>query len=255
MRRQKTIICLALISAAVVTLSGAYWQWRSLPLTRVRVRATNVPTIFVAGDYAKAFSTNGFVHRLSAHQLMTRAMLVKVAKNGTVTFKRYAPLRHNPTIQVVFADNHHPKRQAHQLTTVMHLLKQRYHVQRFNAVGHSSGGNIIFDYLTTSHAQAQPRINRFVSIGTNYPELPAKLHRFPRQTAVLNVAGQIWRTSGDGEVSLNSVMAFSRQLQRHHFSVQTVVIHGGPIRAEHSMLHINPSVDAQLVQFLYGISD
>ncbi|CAJ1229123.1 hypothetical protein LXEBMM8_EKPBGFGD_02159 [Lactiplantibacillus xiangfangensis] len=255
MRRSKIITCMAIVSAAVVTLSGAYWQWRLTPLKHVQVQSTNIPTVFVAGDYAKAFSTNGFVHRLSATHLMTRALMVHVAKNGHVVVKQFAPLRHNPTIQVVFADNHHSKRQARQLATVMHLLNQRYHVQQFNAVGHSSGGNIIFDYLTANHQEAQPHIQRFVSIGTNYPNAALQLKHLPQQTKILNIAGQIWRTSGDGEVQLNGILAFSKLLTAHHFEIQTKIIHGNPLRTEHSMLHINPTVDAQLATFLYGTSN
>lgn len=243
---------MAVLSTLIVLGCGGYWQARLAPLKRLRVADTNIPTVFVAGDYARAFSTNGFVHRLSANHLMTRALIVNVDHHGKVAFKQFAPLRHNPTIQVVFADNHHPRRQARQLATVMHLLKTRYHVTRFNAVGHSSGGNIIFDYLTTRPTKSQPRINRFVSIGTNYPACGPRLARLPQATPILNVAGQIWHTASDGEVPLAGVLAFSHQLKRHHFSVKTVIIHGNPLRAEHSMLHINPSVDAELARFLYG---
>lgn len=251
MRLWYRITIMATLSAGLVVGLGATWQRRLTPLTTLSVQSTNRPTIFVAGDYARAFSTDGFVHRLSAAKLMTKAMVIHVAVHGQLTVQQHAPLRHNPTIQVVFADNHHSQRQAHQLVKVMQLLKRRYHVTTYNAVGHSSGGNIIFDYLT-AHPQQVPKIHKFVTIASTYPHANQQLDQLPHPFPVLNIAGQIWHTTGDGEVNLQAVQAFSTTLQQRGWHPLTKVVHGSPLTAEHSMLHINPQVDAWLVQFLYG---
>ena len=252
MQPRNIIRLMAAISTNVVVGSGAYWQYRLQPLTTVKVNETTIPTIFIGGDYAKAFSTNGFVHRLSETNLMTRALIVHVGKQGQVNVQQVAPLRHNPTIQVIYADNHHASLQARQLVKVMTVLKKRYHVTRYDAVGHSSGGNIIFDYLTQTSQTHQPKIHKFVTLGSNYPDATAAIKKLPPKLPVLNIAGHLWQTNGDGTVTLKSVLAFSQQLHRDNFQPQTRIIHGGLFTATHSMLHINPLVDREIVSFLYG---
>ncbi|MFC6182225.1 alpha/beta hydrolase [Lactiplantibacillus daowaiensis] len=252
MQHNRIIQLLATVSVVTVVGAGMYWQHRLTPLTKTKVKATTIPTVFVAGDYARAFSTDGFVHRLSGAKLMTKALVVHVTYHGHLNIQQYAPLRHNPTIQVVFADNHHPARQARQLAVVMQHLKQHYHVNTFNAVGHSSGGNIIFDYLAnTAHQTVQPRIHKFVTIASTYPHPEVALSKLPSNLPILNIAGQIWQTAGDGEVRLKGVLAFSTALKQHGFKPKTTIMHGGPLTVEHSMLHINPAVDREIVTFLY----
>lgn len=252
MRRLKLIQLMGTISVLLVVSLGVTWQFRLRPLRQLTVQQTSVPTIFVAGDYARAFSTNGFVHRLNANHLMTRAMIVNVDTDGQLRIQKIAPLKNNPTIQVVFQDNHHPQKQARQLRHVLSVLNTRYHVTRFNAVGHSSGGNIIFDALTTPTSLSLPRINKFVTIGSTYPGVTTAIDRLPKKLPILNVAGQIWAFNGDGEVNLKQVLAFSTLLRQHGWQPQTSVIHGSPLTAQHSMLHINPTVDVLIAQFLYG---
>ncbi|WP_137626125.1 alpha/beta hydrolase [Lactiplantibacillus pingfangensis] len=252
MQHQKLLISLATLSAAIVVGSGAYWQYRLQPLKTVQVTETTIPTIFIGGDYAKAFSTDGFVHRLSAAKLMTKALVVHVGRQGQVHVQQFGPLRDNPTIQVIYADNHHASQQAQQLVPVMQVLKRRYHVTRYNAVGHSSGGNIIFDYLTQTPQTNQPKIHKFVTLGSNYPGANQVIKKLPAKLPILNVAGQLWQTSGDGTVSLKSVRHFSTMLRQQAFHPETKVIHGGLLSATHSMLHINPQVDRDIVTFLYG---
>ncbi|KYK51445.1 hydrolase [Lactiplantibacillus plantarum] len=252
MRRIKIIKIMAIISATLVVGIGSYWQHRLTPLRKTRVAQTSIPTIFVGGDYARAFSTDGFVHRLTAAHLMTKGLVVHVSHAGHVTVQQFGPLKNNPTIQVIFADNHHAKRQARQFATVMQGLAKRYHVTRYNAVGHSSGGNIIFDYLTAQVPQ-RAQINKFVTIGSTYPGLTTQqLNRLPRSLPILNIAGHVWHTSGDGGVNLQAVLKFSHQLLAAGWSPKTKIIHGSPLTASHSMLHINPQVDLLIIQFLYG---
>ncbi|AVK63492.1 hydrolase [Lactobacillus sp. CBA3606] len=250
MTRKKIIWLMAIMSSLVVTGSGAYWHHRLAPLRSVKVQTTNIPTVFIAGDYARAFSTNGFVHRLSAAHLATKALVVNVGRHGQVHVHQFAPLRHNPTIQVVFADNHQPKRQARQLVSVMRLLKQRYHVYTYNAVGHSSGGNIIFDYLTHPSKQ-QPKINKFVTIASTYPQATTAIKRLPAKLPILTIAGHVWQSNGDGTVKLKAVLAFNTALRHQGRHPQTKLIQGSPLTAAHSMLHINPTVDRAVITFLY----
>lgn len=253
MRHNKIIKIMAVISATLIVCLGTYWQHRLMPLKKVQVNQTSIPTIFVGGDYARAFSTAGFVHRLTAAHLMTKGLIVHVSQSGHVSVQQFAPLKANPTIQVIFADNHHAKRQARQFATVIAILAKRYHVTRYNAVGHSSGGNIIFDYLT-ANIDHPAKINKFVTIGSTYPGVTRKtLQQLPTRFPVLNIGGQIWRTDGDGGVKLDDVLKFSQQLRAAGWHPQTTIIHGSPLTAEHSMLHINPQVDSRLIQFLYGV--
>ncbi|MDV0431475.1 alpha/beta hydrolase [Lactiplantibacillus sp. DA1] len=243
---------MAIISATLIISLGTYWQRRLTPLKKMRVNQTTVPTIFVGGDYARAFSTNGFVHRLTTAHLMKKGLVVHVSQTGHVSVKQFAPFTTNPTIQVIFADNHHAKRQARQFATVITVLADRYHVKRYNAVGHSSGGNIIFDYLTAD-IKHPAKINKFVTIGSTYPGLTQQvLKQLPTQISILNIGGKIWHTTGDGGVNLKDVLKFSRQLQIAGWQPQTRVIQGSPLTAAHSMLHINPQVDLLIMQFLYG---
>ena len=251
MRRNKLIKIMAIISTTLVVCLGTYWQHRLAPLRKMQVNQTTIPTIFVGGDYARAFSTNGFVHRLTAAHLMSRGLVVHVSQAGHVTVQQFGALKDNPTIQVIFADNHHAKRQARQFAGVMHVLATRYHVTRYNAVGHSSGGNIIFDYLT-AQVTHPAQIHKFVTIGSTYPGLTtAVLSRLPRQLPILNICGQIWQTKGDGGGNLQAVLRFSHQLQHAGWQPHTKISHGGPLTASHSMLHINPQVDLLLIKFLY----
>ncbi|WP_434432221.1 alpha/beta hydrolase [Lactiplantibacillus paraplantarum] len=251
MRRLKIIKIMAVLSTTLIVSLGTYWQYRLSPLRKAQVNQTTIPTIFVGGDYARAFSTNGFVHRLTTARLMTKGLVVHVSQSGHVTVQQFGTLKDNPTIQVIFADNHHAKRQARQFASVMHILATRYHVTHYNAVGHSSGGNIIFDYLTAD--QSHPaQIDKLVTIGSTYPGLTAQvLKHLPRKLPILNIGGQIWQTSGDGGVNLQAVLTFSRQLQTAGWQPQTAIIHGSPLTASHSMLHINPQVDLLIIHFLY----
>ncbi|KZU59266.1 hypothetical protein [Lactiplantibacillus plantarum] len=96
MRRIKIIKIMAIISAALVVGIGSYWQHRLTPLRKTRVAQTSIPTIFVGGDYARAFSTDGFVHRLTAAHLMTKGLVVHVSHAGHVTVQQFGPLKKQP---------------------------------------------------------------------------------------------------------------------------------------------------------------
>lgn len=184
MHRNRIIVTMATVSVALVVGLGLSWQSRLAPLKRLTVKHTATPTVFVAGDYAKAFSTNGFVNRFSQTGVMTRAMIINVANDG------------------------------------------RLHVQ--------------------------PTIRKFVTLGSTYPEVTDQLAQLPAHLPILNVAGQIWHTKGDGEVPLAGVLAFSQRLKQAGFTPVTHIITGSPLTAEHSMLHINPRVDFLIAKFLFA---
>ncbi|WP_318765657.1 alpha/beta hydrolase [Lactiplantibacillus carotarum] len=91
MHRNRIIVTMATVSVALVVGLGLSWQSRLAPLKRLTVKHTATPTVFVAGDYAKAFSTNGFVNRFSQTGVMTRAMIINVANDGRLHVQQVAP--------------------------------------------------------------------------------------------------------------------------------------------------------------------
>lgn len=251
------IICLC----AILILAGVVVGWEASEqkeLEHVQVNYSDRPTVFVSGDYSNWLTFGPMNQRLQRYGLAQAVWTVHVAKNGHATIDKHRPLGHrNPLILVLFADNHNAKREAHQLTGVMYLLRQQEHIDSVNFVGHSSGCNIIYQYLTgpaAIHRQQYPQTNKFINIATTFSKREQEAaNRFPKATRVLNIAGNFANTGGDLGVSVHGDQQLGRLLQDRVKTYRSVTLNGG-VSVIHYLLHQNPRVDRLIVEFLWGES-
>ena len=134
----------------------------------------------------------------------------------------------NPLIQILYDWNYNVsfKPQMHQLTQVLIVLHQRYHVKRLNIVAHSYGGTeFLHAYLSNQRLQKEIAFQKIVllgvpveeSFGTNtkytawlfkksrdaeFKQLlrQVKKARFAKNEAIYNIMGKEADQKTDGEV-------------------------------------------------------
>lgn len=245
-------LCLLLIMAGVVLGWEASEQKE---LGHVEVTYSKTSTVFVSGDYSNWLTFGPMTKRLQRYNIGQAVWTVHIAKNGHARIEKRGPLGDkNPLILVLFSDNHHAKRQSKQLTTAMRMLKQREHITTVNFVGHSSGCNIIYQYLTGKAADQRadyPITDKYVNIATNFSK-QEKLaaERFPRETKVFNIAGDVFGTGGDFGVAVKDDHQLGEMLAGRvdHYQSETIV---GGILEIHYLLHQNPRVDRNVANFLW----
>ncbi|PIO82217.1 hypothetical protein BSQ39_00900 [Loigolactobacillus backii] len=246
----------AIVSVLAVIFVGVlswnvYFNQRAQVLKDVSVRQEQTATIFVPGLHGR-YSFTGMIHRLNHYDIAQHALTVNVSKKGKIKVHKLAPLKDNPTIKILFSADAEPKKEAKQLVAVMQTLKRDYHIQKINLVGHSSGGNIIFDYLTATNGRPDlPTPKKFVSIATTYPNRKQQAKQLPANLRILNIAGEIDHYHSDGAVSVTDDLAMGKLVEPYVASYQARTIHGNILHTFHSMLHENPDVDRLIANYLY----
>ena len=251
---KKIALDVLLIIEAIIFCFTIQYQFRGSALNSAHVKRSRTATVFIPGYGGNAVSTNNFIDQFSQHHLATRALRVYVAKNNHVsTIGHYHPLTNNPMVQLVFQDDFHPKRQAGQMIYVMHYLYRKYHIRSVNYIGHSSGGNIAFDYMIHNpHATKVPISKKLVTIGANYAPNDPLVKNLPKSLHILNIAGEIWNAKSDGEVPNNIVQPMGKLVRKHVGQYRYYVYSSNPLNAEHSMLHENPKLDKIIGEFLWN---
>ncbi|MGV0168555.1 alpha/beta hydrolase [Furfurilactobacillus sp. WILCCON 0119] len=225
-------------------------------LGHVRVTYSKTPTLFISGDYSNWLTFGPLIDRLARYDIGRPVWTIHVSKSGHATIDKKGPLgNHNPLILVLFADNHNAQKEAKQLRPIMKQLKQQEHIQTVNLVGHSSGCNIIYQYLTgpaADHREDYPTTAKFVNIATTYSKAERRaVTRFPQHISVLNIAGNAFNTGGDFGVSVEGDQQLGTMLTGRVDHYQTQILFGG-ITVIHYLLHQNPRVDRALVDFLWN---
>lgn len=244
---------------------------------------TTTPTIFVHGYRGSLNSEKDLMADIKAKGIGQHQLTVIVSASGKFTFKGHLDQQQpNPLIAVVFKDNTAGEvAYAKWLLALMPILKQKYHVEKFNAVGHSMGAVAWVLYAMGQPKKAQnptmiklvtiagpfdgilgwdDQVNRNHTVGPKqkpyYQTALFKLmvqnrYNFPKQTAVLNIYGDLKDgTYSDGTVSLVSAQALDYLIKDHVTTYQTVKVTGP--KAQHSALHQhNKDVDRALIDFLW----
>lgn len=251
---KKLIKLSAAVSAIILLLGGAWWYRQANFLREVNVQKNEIPTLFIPGYMGNRFSFGGMIFRLNHYGLGTKAMVVHVSEKGRVTFAQKASLKSkNPLIQVLFENNRNEKLEAVQLSKVLTKLKQKYNISKVNLVGHSSGGNIVYNYLISKDAKDSrtPQVSKFVNIATTFPGLRKSGKKLDSELSILNIAGNIWNWKTDGGIPLNKDLSLGMIVKPYVKRYQAKVIDGSPLTAYHSMLHENGEVDRDVAEFLF----
>lgn len=132
---------------------------------------SSTPTIFVHGWGATLRSEKDMISAAEVSGAASRRMIVRVRANGklsvTGTVKSWMV---NPIIMVRMDNNRAGEVQyARWLTKVCKLLKQKYHVNQLNFVGHSMGAYAVIYYnLLNGNRSDLPRTNKLCVIAGPY---------------------------------------------------------------------------------------
>lgn len=246
-------------------------------------RFTSTPTIFVHGYRGNFNSEKDLMTDIEAKGIGHHQLTVIVNRSGEFTFKgKLQKDQPNPLIAVVFKDNTAGEvAYAKWLLALMPVLKQKYDIQNFNAVGHSMGAVawVLYAMGQTKAAQnptmeklvtiAGPfdgilgwddQVNRNRTVGkTQKPYYQTELfklmvqnrYNFSKHTAVLNIYSDLKDgTHSDGTVSLVSARSLDYLIKDHVTDYQSIKITGP--KAKHSALHQhNKAVNQALIDFLW----
>lgn len=237
-----------------------------------------VPTLFIHGYRGNRYSMGHLLMRLQKMGVAKKALVIKVAVDGTLTFNGPQEFTaSNPTIQVLFQNNHADVQdQVRWLSQIVAILKKDYAVTAINLVGHSMGAITVLRYLltpTTVPVKAVVLLAAPVndpSIGpdtpavfwseltqrgplkktANYNYLAQRIAHFPTEISVLNIAGELLGTSRhDGSVAVDSSFALRSLLRGRINRYQEMLVRGAG--GAHSMLHENRLVDQAISDFLW----
>jgi|GEM_PF-687395 len=252
-RRWKWLIGIVAVLLVLTASLGLWWHQRLRVYANFHVPQARVATVFIPGYGGNWTSFGPMMARYDRYGIGTARYQVQVHAHSE-SFKTLGPgSGSNPLINVLFDDAKNPPKEAKQLATLMQNLKKR-HFSRVYLVGHSSGGNIIYDYLTKYRKSTDPQVLKFASLASDYPG-ETTMDRLPKDLHVLNLGGQVWHFDSDWAVNLTSLKHFTTQVKPYVASVKTVIIHGSPLDSYHSMLHQNPDVDRLLAKFLFTTTE
>ncbi|MFD1672872.1 alpha/beta hydrolase [Agrilactobacillus yilanensis] len=273
-----------LIVGLVVVVGIFGYHAQQQKILKSKYTFTSTPTIFVHGYRGNLHSEAEMMADIQTAKIGRHQLTVIVDKKGQIHFKGHLNQRmKNPLIAVVFKDNTAGERAyANWLNQIMPLLKRKYQVQNYNAVGHSMGAVAWVLYATAKHDGSQyPKMKKLVTIagpfagilgwddavnqnyfvkGTREPyyqsalfqQIKRQRYNFPKNVPVLNIYGDLKDgTHSDSTVSVVSATALESLIQQQAQSYTQVEITGR--RAQHSALHKhNQKVNRHLINFLWG---
>ncbi|MDM8213148.1 alpha/beta hydrolase [Enterococcus hirae] len=288
MRRLRRIgICLllllylaggTLISFGTVTPLGPFVQNPQLTYQKT-------PTLFVHGYGGSILSFGPMLSRLQYDNAGQKSMVIYVTKTGELKVIGHLKNRENPLIQLIFLDPFADEvEQSQWIANALRYL-YRHGVMKLNLVGHSMGGVSLLRALTISQIETQsyPDIKKIVTISSPFNDLelgedeenvfstpllkngPAMqmpiyrrfrltIKRLDPQIKWLNIAGDLEDgTKSDGSVSYNSAFALRSLLKQHLAYYHEELVSGW--QGSHYLLHENPAVDKQIIDFLWGTGD
>ena len=167
-RGLKLALCCLLMAGATV-VGTVQQNWASIRTPQPADSST--PTIFVHGMPSSYHSEVKMVRTMIDAGTTTpdNVVLATVSSQGEVVFDHALPPHpHNPIIEVNLENSH--ERNDHVaaawLKKVVVALQQRYHFQRVNFVGHSSGPLLILCYIMdNANDKHLPQVARLASLG------------------------------------------------------------------------------------------
>lgn len=242
---------LTILLTTLVTLGALAWGWhaRQTTLVTTRVPQTRTATLFLPGNSGGWLSMRDMVLSLNRPQLGHFSLTARVTNNGRVSWQQHRRVTANPLVPVLFQDNTHAAKEAHQLVAVLNQLHARYGITHVNFVGHSSGGTIAYDYLNQNR-HAPVTVSRLVCIGADFPGCAPLRTHYP-QLHILNLAGNIGLTGNDSEVPVDTTTPLRHLVAGHVGSYRFEELRGPVWDMQHSLLHENPAIDRKIIEFLY----
>lgn len=221
-------IIIIAMAVQLYLLKGTPSQPLNMHQLRSDVSYTDTPTLLIPGQGGNTITFNTFIKRAQNENIAQSAMVVRVSPTGQVRVKGSLKGKKNPLIQILYDWNYNVsfKPQMHQLTQVLIVLHQRYHVKCLNIVAHSYGGTeFLHAYLSNQRLQKEIAFQKIVllgvpveeSFGTNtkytawlfkksrdaeFKQLlrQVKKARFAKNEAVYNIMGKEADQKTDGEV-------------------------------------------------------
>lgn len=240
---------------------------------------SDVPTVFMHGYGGTKNSLGKMMNRFDESGVATKKLVLTMKKDGTIESEGALDTTNkNPMIQFIYEDSRvPPDENMVWLVALMKELKTTYDVETINFVGHSLGGVAGLYYLEEYASDPDfPHIQNFIAIGAPFNGLhiaedgispydfgtegpQTEVDRFtffkenkdkiPTDTQVLNIAGDIEDgTKSDGSVAVSSALSIQFLIDPQQY--QEKVFYGE--KAQHSALHQNDQVDAEVLKFLWS---
>ncbi|EKK21105.1 alpha/beta hydrolase [Fructilactobacillus florum] len=254
MKYKKTFILT--IFLAIIALGFGGWWYNNNKIGHYQVKQTRTATVFIPGLGGNTITSDFMASDWDKRGVATRALQVYVKNNGEVSTKKQFNRvgKNNPVVQVEFQTNNKPGFEGSLMPNLMKYLHKEYNIDSVNLIGHSSGGTIIYDYLTRhDHTTDVPKTKHFVSMANTYPlSDPKYINNLPKDLSILNFCGNINRSGSDGLIPVKDVKPMRQLVEGKVKSYQFYVYHGDPQQAQHSMLHENPAVNKIIAEYMYG---
>ncbi|KID42001.1 alpha/beta fold hydrolase [Fructilactobacillus fructivorans] len=255
-KHTKSFIALFVIIVVAIFAGGGYYYWNNHGsfLGKLDVNQSKTATVFIPGLGGNNITTGYMVDTLNRYHLATKTLQLYVKKDGTVkTTKQFHKIgADNPTVQIVFQENHRPYFQSTQMPKVMHYLYTKYNIRSVNMIGHSSGGNIIYYYLAHyPNLKEVPTVNKFISLATNYAPNDPDVKNLPKNLQIMNLVGDMNHSGTDGEVTMKSEIPMKGLVTGHVKNYKLYVYHGNSSQAQHTMLHENPSIVKIIAEYFF----
>lgn len=279
----KKLWWLLVSGALILLLAGCGQNEKQLSSKKT---AQPIPTIFVHGLMGSHKSTDKMITAMQNNGHAKKIMTINVQADGNLNITgKYDRQINKPVIQINFDNNQASiQTQTVWLTNVLHYLRTKQHVKRYNAVAHSAG-NVTLVETEMRAKKTIPRLNRLVIIagpfngviGMNdaananqlqkngepkviypandwypsYSQLLSWRHQFPTSVKILNIYGDLGDgTHSDGMVTEQSELSVNYLLRGLHDTIKNVKITGP--NAAHSALHDNQTVNRQIIKFLWN---
>lgn len=236
---------------------------------------SDMPTVFIHGYSGGTNSFKSMIQRLIQEGVAESSVTLTVSSKGEISENGKWQKDGNSLVKVVFEDNkNHEWQQAEWIQTVLDYLNETQGVEKVNLIGHSMGGVSIMRYLTNYGADGSVvQINKIVAIGApfnefveedrepteiseqgpdvasaRFTEYEGNFENYPKNIALLNVAGDLQENNGDdGIVPVASVAAINYLFVKNQIPYEFTIIP----KAEHSGLLKNEEVDRDLLKFLW----
>ncbi len=237
-----------------------------------------IPTLMVHGFHGGTESFDPLIYQAKRTAGAQRVLVAEVGGGMAPTLIGHWPVGvKRPIIQVVFRDNHaNWTTDAQWLNELLQVLKDRYGIQQYNAVGHSRGclalvianehhpalrlkrlALVAGTYDSALFREDRIHENYFLRTGQpaivhpEYQEIAAGAHNFPKHLPMLLIAGDLDNGSdSDGVLTLVSTTSLKSALNERHDHIKQIIVHGRD--AEHSaLIRWNHRVKSAVIRFIW----
>lgn len=167
------------------------------------IKLTNqerTPTIFVHGWRSSLKAELPLAHMLINHHQAASGLIVRVRPDSQILIKGSLKNKLHPNILIRFENNMAGEKQdIVWLHEVMAILKKHYHVNDYNAIGHSMGAYTLVGYNSYYGNQKDlPKLHKLILLAGPYDGI---LDEY-KSDQPLNRIGRLW----DDAVNQNSLM-------------------------------------------------